>query len=661
MLPSESSAITAWANYWSDLARKLEQVAIAPALLHTLLTQATPWYQVAVRSSMAIEDGASAAAPGLFVSLVEVPATAPALADALRAVWTSACTPMVGQYRAGQAASIGGFAVAVIVQQFVAGERLVIYTRPPGAATEPTALLQRSGTTRRLARNDTTEPALRLALAAENAIGADRGADVELVQQPDGTLWVVQARPIVHPRANAARLAPPPTIIAAMRDDERTWSLDYSHNPTPLSTAQAELVQAVQAAGIAPFALRLCAGYLYSTPLPAPTPALVSWPDGVLENAQALAAYWATLSARVEVVLAGEASSLAAVVQRYIAFYDLWANHVAPLIKAARKQLKIAFAAQNTPLDQQRELLHDVMRPSSIDRQLQRCANGEIDESELKASIADVATQWDVAAPTYGEHWQTITQAIGRLRNQLLARQPSGSATTSSSFTAAASNSLAARLHAVLPVAKLAADYAEQDDLWFFRAQAQIRRALLQRAGQLDLAEDHVDDIFWLPWSMLQDAAHFEPMQAHALARAARAAAQRASNWHMPLHLGGTPTSRAANATAPAPDVAVGGGGRFSGTVCRLRPDALTQLQPASIVDSRVVIVARALTPGVVVGLAGATGIVCDSGGFLDHGAAMARELGLPYLVGAHDVFDRCYDGQHITVDPDSGTVTLYP
>jgi pyruvate,water dikinase len=70
-------------------------------------------------------------------------------------------------------------------------------------------------------------------------------------------------------------------------------------------------------------------------------------------------------------------------------------------------------------------------------------------------------------------------------------------------------------------------------------------------------------------------------------------------------------------------------------------------------------VVTRALTPGLALALAGIAGIVCDSGGLLDHGAAMARELGIPYVVGASDVYDRCHDGQRIAVDPSSGTVTL--
>ena len=637
---SETSAVSAWASYWSEVTQHLEHVEISPSLLHDLVAQVAPWHHVAVRSSMAIENDAFAAAPGLFVSQNDVPVTAPALGDALRAVWTSACTPMVGQYRARRDTGIGNFAIAAIVQQFIIGERLVIYTRPPGAAIEPTALVQQGGTTRRIARSTPDEPALQLALAAEAAIGATQGADVELVQQIDGTLWVVQARPIVHPRTAAQRSPPPTILLAEMHADGRMWSLDRTHNPTPLSTAQAELVQAVQAAGVAPFALRLCAGYLYTTPTPLPVP--IKFPDGVFDNVGNLATHWAVLCARLAATLTGADDSLHAVVQRYLAFYQLWSNHVAPVIKVARRRLTDEFAAQGTPFDQQRELEGQIDRPSSIDRQLQRCASGEIDDDELRARIADVATQWDVAAPTYGEHWVTIAQAVSRLRTKATPPQPVAHTTAT-----------AAALQEALAIASLGADYAEQDDLWFFRAQAMVRRALLQRAAQLGLTNDHIDDIFWLPWSMLHDAAHFDPLQAHAQARAARAAAQRASQWQMPLHIGGPVEA------TPTRTATVGGGGSFAGTVWRLVPEALAQLRPGTQIASDVVVVARALTPGLALGLAGAAGIVCDSGGFLDHGAAMARELGVPYLVGAHDVFDRCYDGQQIAVDPDTGTVNL--
>ena len=43
----------------------------------------------------------------------------------------------------------------------------------------------------------------------------------------------------------------------------------------------------------------------------------------------------------------------------------------------------------------------------------------------------------------------------------------------------------------------------------------------------------------------------------------------------------------------------------------------------------------------------------------LDHGAAMARELGIPCVVGCRDAWIQLSDGAHIAVDGDAGTVEV--
>jgi pyruvate,water dikinase len=627
--PDASAGVEAWAAYWASVAANIDACDVPTTLLAALQTQVASWGALAVRSSMAVEDSQRGAAPGLFASRTHV--AVPALADALRAVWASACTPMVAQYRAHRNNAATGFGVAVVVQDFVEGDAVVVYTRRFGAPESSTMMIQRDGATHEVQRS-ADDAIVRLALAAEAAIdAAATGADVELIVRPSGELAVVQARAIVQPPVpkRDVRAAPPDALIASMRADGRVWTLDFAHNPTPLSTAQAELVQAVQAAGIAPFSLRLCAGYLYS----ATGPSVTAYP--LAADAAGVAAQWATLAARIETQLRPDDDSLQAAVRSYLAFYDLWANDAAPLIKAARRGFHDAMAnaglaAQATALAAQ------LQRPSAIDRQLQRCAAGELDETQLQAQLGDVATEWDVAAATYREHWATVQQTLARLR----AAPPTTTA-------AMAPVALAPALQQAYAIAALGTDYAEQDDLWFFRAQANVRRALLRLAARLDIASD---DIWWLSWSLLDDVEHFDNNRAHAIARAARAAAQRAALWHMPLVIG---------SEAPTPAAVAGGGPTFTGTVVRLQPHMLPNTSVHAQLGPRTVVVTRALTPGLALALAGIAGIVCDSGGLLDHGAAMARELGIPYVVGASDVYDRCHDGQRIAVDPSSGTVTL--
>jgi pyruvate,water dikinase len=52
-------------------------------------------------------------------------------------------------------------------------------------------------------------------------------------------------------------------------------------------------------------------------------------------------------------------------------------------------------------------------------------------------------------------------------------------------------------------------------------------------------------------------------------------------------------------------------------------------------------------------------GIVTDSGGLLSHSAIVAREYGIPGVVGTRDATDRIPDGETIRVDGDAGEVRV--
>jgi rifampicin phosphotransferase len=52
-------------------------------------------------------------------------------------------------------------------------------------------------------------------------------------------------------------------------------------------------------------------------------------------------------------------------------------------------------------------------------------------------------------------------------------------------------------------------------------------------------------------------------------------------------------------------------------------------------------------------------GIVTDSGGLLSHSAIVAREYGIPGVVGTREATDRIADGVRVRVDGDAGTVTV--
>jgi phosphoenolpyruvate synthase/pyruvate phosphate dikinase len=52
--------------------------------------------------------------------------------------------------------------------------------------------------------------------------------------------------------------------------------------------------------------------------------------------------------------------------------------------------------------------------------------------------------------------------------------------------------------------------------------------------------------------------------------------------------------------------------------------------------------------------------IVTDAGGLLSHSAIVAREYGIPGVVGTRDATDRILDGTRVRVDGDAGEVTVY-
>jgi pyruvate,water dikinase len=55
-----------------------------------------------------------------------------------------------------------------------------------------------------------------------------------------------------------------------------------------------------------------------------------------------------------------------------------------------------------------------------------------------------------------------------------------------------------------------------------------------------------------------------------------------------------------------------------------------------------------------------AAAIVTQTGGPLSHCAIVAREYGIPAVVGAHGATERIRHGQTITVDGTNGEVTLH-
>src|SRR5690606_11511283 len=204
-----------------DAAQRIANAVIPPELEREVRERAKELgHLVAVRSSATVEDTAAGAAAGVFSSRTGVPIDE--VWAAIRLVWTSALTPLAAAYARRRGGSI---AIGVIVQEYVAGTPLVVYTRPPGQPTSHELLVQHRDHLARHSRDDLPreiehQHAAVLALRAEAALEQAAGADVELVQLRKQSGFdvaietvIVQARPIVHPSLRT--LTPPPPVVLA--------------------------------------------------------------------------------------------------------------------------------------------------------------------------------------------------------------------------------------------------------------------------------------------------------------------------------------------------------------------------------------------------------------------------------------------------------------
>ncbi|HKZ86957.1 MAG TPA: PEP-utilizing enzyme [Anaerolineae bacterium] len=82
-------------------------------------------------------------------------------------------------------------------------------------------------------------------------------------------------------------------------------------------------------------------------------------------------------------------------------------------------------------------------------------------------------------------------------------------------------------------------------------------------------------------------------------------------------------------------------------------PEDFDQMRPGDV------LVAGTTTPAWAPLFAMASAVVTDIGGPLSHGSIVAREYGIPAVMGTGVATKRIQSGQRITVDGSAGTVTL--
>ncbi len=187
--------------------------------------------------------------------------------------------------------------------------------------------------------------------------------------------------------------------------------------------------------------------------------------------------------------------------------------------------------------------------------------------------------------------------------------------------------------------------------LGLIRAQLEIVGQALAERGALETAED----IFFLELNDVRQALAGQPVRDLVAERRA-AYALELRRRHIPRLLLSDGTEPEATLTsAPRPDGALSGSPASPGTVtapARVVLDPVgARLEPGEI------LVAPSTDPGWTPLFLTAGGLVMEMGGSMSHGAVVAREYGIPAVVGVPDATQRIETGQQLTVDGAAGLV----
>ena len=606
-----------------------------------------------VRSSAAIEDGSGTVAPGLFATRRDV--AHEELELAMATVWRSAQSATVAAYLDALGMAAPAQMAIILQEQLEAPFAGVIYTRAVEAWAVDHAIIElrfagahysaevtRCGAAIDVAADfpldqTATSALLEAALAAEQAIAAD-AADVEWVGSSTH-IHIVQARPIPAPVRARQGTAPAPELFAFSRaQPQTTWHWDANHNPEPLSPAHAGLVERVDQRGLAAYEQRLVGGYLYYTQ---PDQQQQGDADALLD-ADALRAYFAAeFTQAVERLLAPieyhAAPDLTAALQTFDEVYRLYSHALAPLLRAARARLTDALS-ELVGADEIETVTSSLIgRPGAhLDHLLAAVVAGDLTRAELIDRVGALAPRWDVAVPTYAERPELLDQAICRHR-ATPGREASGASIPPQLDLAA--------LTPMIDLARAAHDIGEIDDLIYGRAQALIRRALLAIAARWQLSDP--EDIFYLPLELTRASTH-APENLADLVASNRQARELQLRQPMPMAFrNGRPLSDRSRGMLRGR----GSGGRVVGVVIH-HADLGANRLPANPI-----LVTDTLTPAMTFMIQGICALVCEHGGLLGHGAAMARELGIPCVVGCRGATTNLCTNDRVWVDGQAGVV----
>jgi pyruvate,water dikinase len=212
-----------------------------------------------------------------------------------------------------------------------------------------------------------------------------------------------------------------------------------------------------------------------------------------------------------------------------------------------------------------------------------------------------------------------------------------------------------------------------------YRERARLKQALLySRCRRIALAMgaeltrrgilDRRDDVFWLTIGEVEELAAGGAMLPHAtralVALRSRAHAEIAANTPPPsfelgegeyLPLG---PRRDEDVRTSEPSESLVGTPACGGRVTA-RATVLADISEAARLERGDILVTRQSDPGWAPAFFLISGLIVERGGMLSHGAIVAREFGIPCVVGVRDATTRISSGSTITLDGETGRVDL--
>ncbi len=582
-------------------------------------TGAAHW---SVRSSFATEDRAGGLGAGVFESRVAV-ATAD-VESAIRQVLASALSAGAVAYALAHAMDPAAPPVCVLVHAYTPGEAEGSAAWAP-ATGEPLVWV-RAGTLE-------VEPAVRLKKALA-ALGQRFGAvEVEWVLDA-GRLVFLQMRPYQPPV--------PPAPWSGWDElggqGRAAWKWDAAHNPLPLSPAQAGLVALTDEACRVGFRQRVLGGYLFYASDPGCTGPTLSFSEAEQRFVE--------LREQIEAAL-HDSASLERALSLFLAVHEAILGAIQPALRRKREHLARLLRQHAPAAAHLLPTLYDGVESLAAERHRRAWAvKAAADPGARTLALArfldlfgDEAAIWDVAQPTHHEQPDALFPSARS--------SPAPAASAWCVVAEGVEEQLRPELRSAwrlcVAEARRAAGLGEDDDWLYARAQAAVRRALLDLGHQLaDSGRlGSAEDVFWLPLSLSRELVRGQagPADLRALAQTARRAWEAARANPPPVPAAQGPVLRG-----------VGTAGRALGRVFIYRSGA------ASSVPAGSVVVAQTLLP-TELPLIDAAALVTEVGGALDHVAAQARERHLPAVVGVAGAVSALADGELALVDADHGVV----